>query len=99
MNINAASYLLILLAILAANLPFVNERIFAVFRWSSLVLKSIWVRLLELVVLYFVIGLLAIYLESLGANRFSQGWEFYAISGCFFIVLSFPGFVFRYLRK
>jgi hypothetical protein len=30
---------------------------------------------------------------------FSQTWEFYAISGCMFVVLAFPGFVLRYLRK
>jgi hypothetical protein len=56
-------------------------------------------RLLELIVLYFVVGALARLLESGIGGVFRQGWEFYAITGCFFLVLAFPGFVFRYLRK
>jgi hypothetical protein len=57
------------------------------------------VRLLELFVLYFVVGGLALMLESRIGNVFAQTWEFYAITGCMFVVLAFPGFVLRYLRK
>lgn len=99
MNVSAASYLLILLAILAANLPFANERLFAVLRLNGQKHKSIWLRMLELIVFYFLVGLLAFFLESLSANKFTQTWEFYAISACMFVVLSFPGFVYKYLRK
>jgi len=28
-----------------------------------------------------------------------QGWEFFAVTGCLFIVLAYPGFVMRYMRK
>jgi hypothetical protein len=57
------------------------------------------VRLLELFVLYFVVGGLARLLESRIGNAFPQTWEFYAITACMFVVLAFPGFVLRYLRK
>jgi hypothetical protein len=38
-------------------------------------------------------------LESRIGDAFPQTWEFYAITGCMFVVLAFPGFVLRYLRK
>ena len=28
-----------------------------------------------------------------------QSWEFYAVTGCLFLTLAFPGFVYRYLYK
>jgi hypothetical protein len=46
-----------------------------------------------------VVGGIAYLLESRIGNTFSQGWEFYAVTGCLFLVLAFPGFVHRYLRK
>jgi hypothetical protein len=61
--------------------------------------KLFVVRLLELFVLYFVVGALAHLLESRIGNAFPQTWEFYAISGCMFVVLAFPGFILRYLHK
>lgn len=89
---------MILLAVLAANLPFLNERLFALIPLNKTV-KSIWMRLAELAVLYGLVGTLAYLLEARIGNVFPQRWEFYAITGCLFIVLAFPGFVFRYLRK
>ena len=61
--------------------------------------KSFFAHLLELLVLYFIVGALAYALEAGIGNVFAQGWEFYAITGCLFLVLAFPGFVLRYLRK
>jgi hypothetical protein len=34
-----------------------------------------------------------------GSATLSQTWEFYAITGCLFVVLAFPGIRLRYLRK
>lgn len=98
MEISLSSWFVILLAILAANLPFVNERLLGVIPLPKPV-KSFWWRLLELFLLYAVVGAIAFMLESRIGNRFPQGWEFYAITVCLFIVLAYPGFVFRYLRK
>ena len=89
---------MIVLAALAANLPFFTERVFALAPLRQRT-KSLWLRLLELVVLYFVVGGIAYLLESRIGNAFPQRWEFYAITACLFLVLAFPGFVFRYLRK
>jgi hypothetical protein len=98
-NLSASSWLLIILALLAANLPFLNERCFAIFGLQRFVVKPFWFRLIELIVFYFSLGALAFSLESMSGNRFVQTWEFYAITVCLFIVLAFPGFIFRYLRK
>lgn len=87
-----------MLAALAANLPFFNERLFALFPLGRPI-KSLWLRLLELIVLYFLLRLVANFLEEQIGNAFPQRWEFYVITACLFLVLAFPGFVFRYLRK
>ncbi len=88
---------MIVLAALAANLPFINQRLFGLLPLRRAV-KPFWMRLIELAILYGVTGLVAYGLESRAGNAFSQGWEFYAITICLFIVLAFPGFVYRYLR-
>nr|WP_314623671.1 DUF2818 family protein [uncultured Noviherbaspirillum sp.] len=98
MDVSLSSWLVILLAVLAANLPFFSERVLGVLPWRSAA-KPIWLRLLELFVLYLLLGGVAFLLEARLGNRFQQGWEFYAVTGCLFIVLAFPGFVHRYLRR
>jgi hypothetical protein len=93
-----STWFVILLAVLAANLPFLNERLFAFIPLGTKP-KSFWVRLSELVALYALVGAIAYFLESRIGNAFSQRWEFYAVTGCLFIVFAYPGFVFRYLRR
>ena len=58
-----------------------------------------WGRLAELVLLYFLVGLLALALERRLGQIYPQGWEFYAITATLFVTLAFPGFVWRYLTK
>ncbi|SNT21472.1 Protein of unknown function [Noviherbaspirillum humi] len=89
---------MILLAALAANLPFLNERLFGVVP-TGRPLKPTWMRLLELALLYAVVRGIAYGLEASAGNAFVQGWEFYAITLCLFLVLAYPGFVYRYLRR
>ncbi|HEX7647582.1 MAG TPA: DUF2818 family protein [Noviherbaspirillum sp.] len=98
MDVSLSSWFVILLAAVAANLPFVNERVFALIPLSAPV-KPVPLRLLELVVLYAVVGGSGFLLEARIGNVFPQHWEFFAITACLFIVLAFPGFVYRYLRK
>lgn len=76
-----------------------NERCFALVATRRFTTKPFWFRLIELVAFYFILGFLAFSLESFAGNRFTQTWEFYAITACLFIVLAFPGFVYRYLKK
>lgn len=61
--------------------------------------KPFYVQLIEMVVLYLLVGVLAFALELNLGNRFPQTWEFYAITGSLFAVLGYPGFVLRYLMK
>lgn len=92
---------MILLAALAANIPFLNERLFAVLPAPAFAspAKPLWLRLIEIALLYAVVLLIARLLEGRIGNVFSQGWEFFAITICLFLVLAFPGFVYRYLHK
>ena len=89
-------WLVILAACVAANLPFVNQRILAVGP-ALLPHKKLLLRLVELVVLYLLVGGLALLLEKGVGQIAPQGWEFYAITGTLFLTLAFPGFVYRYL--
>lgn len=98
MDVSLSSWFVILLAAFAANLPFFNERLFAIIPIARSP-KPIWLRLVELFSLYLLVRGVGYLLESRIGNTFSQGWEFYVITACLFIVLAFPGFVFRYLRK
>ncbi|ALS63531.1 DUF2818 family protein [Pandoraea norimbergensis] len=94
----AGGTLVILLALLGANLPFVNQRLFGVIPRKQPV-KSLWLRLLEMVVVYFVVGALGYLIEKSIGNVFAQGWEFYAVTASLFVVFAFPGFVYRYLWR
>lgn len=87
--------LLIALALLAANLPFANQRILLL--GPTRISKSLAIRLVELVLLYFVVGAVGLVLENHAGQIAPQGWEFYAITGTMFVTLAFPGFVYRYL--
>ena len=102
MNQTLAVWLLIALALVSANLPFLTERVFAVMPWKrggAAAVKPLWVRLIEVLVFYLVVGALGFAFESALGNRFSQTWEFYAITATLFLTLAFPGFVWRYLTK
>jgi len=84
-------------AFCAANLPFLSHRLMAVVAFSKP--KSLGLRLLELVVFYFLIGGVALLLEKRAGQIADQNWEFYAITAALFITFAFPGFVYRYLLK
>jgi len=93
----ASVWLVILAALVAANLPFANNRLLAVVPFARV--KSLFVRLLELVVMYFLVGGLGLALEQRIGQIAPQTWEFYAVTGALFLTLAFPGFVWRYLFK
>ncbi len=101
MDSKAAVWLLLLLAFVAANAPFLNERLLAIVPLARFAAegKPVWVRLLELLVGYGLVGLVAVWLEGRFGDVRPQGWEFYAITACLFITLAFPGFVMRYLSR
>lgn len=56
-------------------------------------------RFLELLVGYVLVGMLGFAMELDLGNAFAQGWEFYAVTLALFIVLGYPGFVWRYMLQ
>jgi len=97
MTQTASVWLVVLLALLAANLPFISNRLFAVYALKQP--KNLAIRVSEMLVWYFVVGGLGLYLEQRTGQIAPQGWEFYAITGALFITFAFPGFTWRYLFK
>ena len=97
MGHSASIWLVIVLALVAANLPFLTQRLLLVVRLTNG--KNLAVRLAELVAMYFIVGGVGLWLEKRLGQIAPQGWEFYAITGTLFITLAFPGFVWRYLLK
>lgn len=89
---------MIILAIFTANMPFLNERLFVIIPIRASI-KPFWLRLIELIILYLALGFIARLLEARLGNVFVQTWEFFAVTSFLFLVLAYPGFVFRYLLK
>jgi hypothetical protein len=59
--------------------------------------KPFFDRLLEVLVGYVLVGTLGFALELNLGNAFTQKWEFYAVTLALFLVLGYPGFVWRYM--
>jgi hypothetical protein len=93
----ASIWIVIVAALLAANLPFFSRRLLGVVPLAHG--KNLAVRLAELVLMYFLVGGLGLLLEQRLGQIAPQGWEFYAVTGALFVTLAFPGFVWRYLRR
>ncbi len=98
MSQTATIWTLIVLAAIAANLPFVSQRLMMVVRLPGGEKSLAW-RLLELVLWYFIVGGIGMALEKSVGQIHGQGWEFYAVTASLFLTLAFPGFVFRYLAR
>ncbi len=95
---NNATVILLLLAVFTANLPWISERLFYAVTLNSG--KHIGWRVLELIVLYFVMGGIALLTEKKVMGQAApQHWEFYATTACLFLVFATPGFVYRYLWR
>jgi hypothetical protein len=97
MPFSAAAWLVILFAVVSANLPFVNERILVVGPLRRP--KSLAWRLAELIVLYAATLGVGFALEAHLGQVQPQHWEFYAAMASLFLTFAFPGFVWRYLRR
>lgn len=98
MSDNLYSWLLILVAFVAANLPWLTERRFFIFPAGEK--KSAWFYLLEWLVLYFIVGGIALGLEQKAMGDIHpQDWEFYVVALCLFLVFALPGFIYRYDLK
>lgn len=97
MNQTVSVWLLVVVALAAANLPFLSQRLMLALPRAQP--KSLGLRLLELLAYYLLVGALGLWLEWRAGQIAPQNWEFYAITLALFITLAFPGFVYRYLLK
>ncbi|AXK40850.1 DUF2818 family protein [Crenobacter cavernae] len=87
---------LLIVAVLAANLPFLTESFAGVAKLKN---KHFGWHLLELAVLYALVGLFARLLEGRSAPVHPQNWQFYVTTLALFLVFAFPGFVYRYFWR
>ena len=98
MEVNQAVWLLLVTAIVLANIPFIfSNRLFVFLKVST---KSIWVNLAEWFLYFIVTGLFAYLLEKKSMGHVApQDWEFYTITFFMFMIFAFPGFIYRYNLK
>jgi len=95
MTTQLAVWLLPGLAVLAANLPWLSDRLLFILRPAS-ANKGTGFRLLEWLLLYFLVGGIAMGLEQKSAgNTYHQEWEFYAVTLCLFVIFALPGFIYH----
>ncbi|QLQ00684.1 MAG: DUF2818 family protein [Burkholderiaceae bacterium] len=97
MSQNTAAVALLLLAFVMANLPFLTDRLFTVWRMARP--KSSRCGWANCWCSYFLVGGFGLWLEQRSGQIVPQGWEFYAITAALFATFAFPGFVFRYLMR
>lgn len=93
------TWLVIGVALAAANLPFLSNRLFGIFAFKTAQPKSVGVRLIEWFIFYFLVGSMAYLLEQSSGQAHNQAWAFYAITVCLFAVFAYPGIVYRFLYK
>ena len=99
LDLSTTIIVFLIIAFLAANLPWITERLFGLIALKS-VKKSAWVSLAEWFVLYFLVGLVALGLEKKFTSEiYPQDWEFYASTLCLFLVFALPGFIYRFDLK
>lgn len=61
--------------------------------------KTFLDRCAEVLVFYALAGVLAFAFEASMGNVFTQRWEFYAVTLSLFLVMGYPGYVYRYLMR
>jgi len=96
MNIDFYAYLVLFLALVLANLPFVNQRLLLVFPLKD-GLKPLWIRMAELLLFFFIAGAISLGIEASLGQIYPQSWQFYVVGLSLFLVFAFPGFVIRYM--
>jgi len=97
MNYATEVWLVLLAALVLANLPFVNERLFVVGPRRDP--KSLVWRLVELMAFGLVALGIGLALEARIGRVHVQGWEFYVAALSLYLTFAFPGYVLRYLRR
>ncbi|MCF7528993.1 DUF2818 family protein [Neisseria lisongii] len=89
----SAMYILLVLALIFANAPFLTPKFLGILTLNR---KHFGHHLLELAIGFAVTALLAYILESRAGAVQVQGWAFYVIAVCMYLIFAFPCFVWRY---
>ncbi|WP_373753465.1 DUF2818 family protein [Neisseria sp. CCUG17229] len=89
----ASMYILLLLALIFANAPFLTNKLLGVIPVAK---KHFGHHLLELFIGFGITAALAYLLESRAGAVHPQEWEFYAVTVCLYLIFAFPCFVWRY---
>lgn len=96
LNTTPLIFVLLVVALVAANLPWLSERNFLLIEPAD-GCKRVWMRLLEWVLLYGVVGVVALGLEQFArGDVYSKTWEFVVVTLCLFAVFALPGFLYRH---
>lgn len=61
--------------------------------------KNIFINLYELIFFLIFVGSVGFFIEGYYANSVPLGWQFYAVGICIFLLMAFPGFVWRHLMN
>lgn len=99
MNGSLSLIVLLVAALVAASLPFLTNRVFALVAWTKSASKPFWLRLVEWFVLYLAWLALGKGLEASQGGVAPQAWQFYAITLGLFLVAAYPAFVWCYLWR
>ncbi len=83
-------------ALFLANLPFISNRLLGLIKRAD---KGLGLRFLELLIGYSLTVIVGLTIEAAIGERYTQGWQFYAVTACVFLVMTYPGFVYRYLWR
>jgi hypothetical protein len=90
-----SSWAIIVIALIAANLPWLSDRVLLVLEPKAGAKRAAW-RWLEWLLLFFIVGGVAMGMEQkLNGENYPQDWEFYAVALCLFLVFALPGFIYR----
>lgn len=97
--LNTFIIIFLIVAFIAANLPWISDRLFGLITLKSAI-KPVWTCILEWFVLYLLVGVIALGIEKKFISEIQpQDWEFYASTLCLFLVFALPGFIYRFDLK
>ena len=98
MEMTQAIWLLLVLAVVLANIPFIlANRMFVFIKVPE---KNFATILSEWFLYFLVTGMFAFLLENKSMGEVAtQDWEFYTVVLFLFMIFAFPGFIYRYNLK
>lgn len=98
MSVEQSVWLLLVTAIVLANIPWIlSNRVLLFVKAPN---KSFVIGLVEWFLYFILTGILSFLLENKTmGNVAPQEWEFYAITFFMFVIFAFPGFIYRFNLK